>query len=201
MCFVSSVWQQIIEWISWSELDSVNQDGGCSQGLFTVLYVFLLFPITVYPVHCKSPFLKGIKFSWLETNDLTNRSIRICIKICSVTRIVKVLCVQDFVSPIFRSRSVTSGSNTSELVILTVSVLDNNKLISYSQGHQFSCCLVTHIVGWFEYCFLLLGCKKKYYSAHWFLSSKWSLPRSMHWKVGSHLTLIMLFLWDINYLI
>lgn len=148
MCFVSSVWQQIIEWISWSELDSVNQDGGCSQGLFTVLYVSLLFPITVYPVHCKAPISKGIKFSWLETNDLTNRSIRICIKICSVTRIVKVHCVRDFVSPIFRSRSVTSGSNTSELVILTVSVLDNNKLISYSQGHQFSCCLVTHIVGW-----------------------------------------------------
>ena len=82
-------------------------------------------------MHCKAPISKGIKFSWLETNDLTNRSIRICIKICSVTRIVKVHCVQDFVSPIFRSRSVTSGSNTSKLVILTVSVLDNNKLVSY----------------------------------------------------------------------
>ena len=86
-------------------------------------------------------FVAGDKWSYESIDPYLH-------KICSVTRIVKVLCVQDFVSPIFRSRSVTSGSNTSELVILTVRVLDNNKLISYSQGHQFSCCLVTHIVGW-----------------------------------------------------
>ena len=158
MCFVSSVWQQIIEWISWSELGIAWIKMAAAAKVCLQFCTYSAFPYNSLFCALQSSdfkgnqiFVAGDKWSYESIDPYLH-------KICSVTRIVKVLCVQDFVSPIFRSRSVTSGSNTSELVILTVSVLDNNKLISYSQGHQFSCCLVTHIVGWFEYCFLLLGC-------------------------------------------